>query len=132
MQGEDSTKMAGEVLAASMSLTGPASSGRLVCAPGAMAFSFYRRPVFLQEHAMLHFVLLATKRPAFRPTVETLEDRSLPSTLGFAGSELMFNPQPEPPRDYVATSTVQVPGGDKMFNPQPEPPKDAEVIVLQR
>src|SRR5262245_32998287 len=35
---------AGEAMPPSNFLTGPASSGRLVCAPGPMAFSLYRRP----------------------------------------------------------------------------------------
>ena len=43
-------KAAGEVKPPSMSLTGPASPRRLVCAPGTMAFSFYRRPILNEEN----------------------------------------------------------------------------------
>jgi serine/threonine protein kinase/tetratricopeptide (TPR) repeat protein len=41
---QDKAKAAGEALRPSNGFTGPASSGRLVCAPGPMALYFYRRP----------------------------------------------------------------------------------------
>jgi serine/threonine protein kinase/Flp pilus assembly protein TadD len=40
----DKAEAAGEALRPSNGFTGPASSGRLVCAPGPMALYFYRRP----------------------------------------------------------------------------------------
>src|SRR5262249_26592644 len=70
--------------------TGPASPGRTVCAPGAMAFSLYRRPR-LERRRTMWFPLLSSRRrsrsehgtahrkPAStRLAVEALEDRIVP------------------------------------------------------
>src|SRR5262245_3012480 len=78
-----------------MPLTGPASPGRLVCAPGAMAFSLYRRPALerrniMSFHSWLQNLYSALapgrghrRRPrrsaTHRPRLEVLEDRTVPS-----------------------------------------------------
>jgi hypothetical protein len=88
-------KRAGEVSPPSNLLTGPAKPRRSVCAPAAMALSFYRRPASERRSLMSFFSWLrnrtsirsprgrAQHRPAahrFRPHLEALEDRALPST----------------------------------------------------
>src|SRR5262249_25681734 len=77
----------------SKSLTGPAPPRRPVCAPAAMAFPLYRRPVLEEEITMwlprLRNLIRGPhcpRRPARRPhqkplLLECLEDRCVPSTL---------------------------------------------------
>src|SRR5262249_50333522 len=86
----------GEVSPPSRSLTGPAPPRRSVCAPDTMLVSFYRRPPPSRSTLMQLFSWLRQQKtrqpqnrrsparrpaPGFRPRLEALEDRSLPSTL---------------------------------------------------
>jgi hypothetical protein len=89
------TKAAGEVSPPSRSLTGPARPRRSVCAPAAMALSFYRRPASERRITMSIFSWVrnrtstsprgrARQRPtrrSFQPRLEVLEGRDVPSTL---------------------------------------------------
>jgi uncharacterized membrane protein len=87
-------KAAGEVSPPSRSLTGPAKPRRSVCAPGAMASSFYRRPALERRMIMWFSSWLGKrqrstpsgrshksprKRSTCRPQLEALEDRTVPS-----------------------------------------------------
>src|SRR5262249_12454277 len=87
-------KAAGEVSPPSRFLTGPATPRRSVCAPAALAFSFYRRPILERRSIMWLTSWLRNRtanraprgrtqhRPAaprFHPQLNALEDRCLPS-----------------------------------------------------
>jgi hypothetical protein len=84
-------KAAGEVTPPSNALTGPAKPRRSVCAPAAMAFSFYRGPSLERRSIMWFSSWLRRWTPnprppaRFRPRLESLEDRALPSTFTAAG-----------------------------------------------
>jgi uncharacterized repeat protein (TIGR03803 family) len=102
------------------SLTGPASSGRSVCAPVAMAFSLYRGPpwtgvpgfsfpgdtvmkasFFKRWFGKRHGTIdnkRGTRATRLRPILEQLEDRTLPSglTLAMTDSGGTYNGQPFP------------------------------------
>jgi hypothetical protein len=95
-QALEEAKAAGAFSPPSKARTGPASSGRLVCAPGAMALSLYRRPTQKRRQTMSLIKLCkswlgrtangstlrsaAPRKPRLRLTVEPLEDRALPSS----------------------------------------------------
>src|SRR6516225_4506759 len=99
-----------------MPLAGPASPGRLVCAPGAMAVSLYRRPA-LERRSIMWFsswlrngrrsapaarrrTQTSPRQPAsFRPRLEALEVRLTPST-GYVQTNLTANPMPDPQQNY--------------------------------
>jgi hypothetical protein len=92
------TKTAGEVCREAKPSPAVAKAGRSVCAPGLMALSLYRRPVPERRRIMGFFSWLRNrqrsrcggnirsqrspgKRATFRPQLEALEDRCVPSTL---------------------------------------------------
>src|SRR5262249_45194004 len=91
---EVSSKAAGASQPRRRIRTGPAKPRRSVCAPMALAFSLYRRPVVERRSIMWFSSWLRNQTsnrapkgraqhrpPRFRPRLEALEDRSLPSTL---------------------------------------------------
>src|SRR5262249_4855692 len=85
-------KAAGAAQPPSKARTGPASPGRTVCAPGAMTFSFYRRPSHERRPTMSPLSWFARRRgPNCTPTrhnqsaarliLERLDDRCVPAFL---------------------------------------------------
>src|SRR5262249_50560340 len=96
---EVGSKAAGESQPQRRILTGPAKPRRSVCAPTALASSLYRRPPPKRSNIM-HLLSWLQQRPfgqlhnrpgrkhrptaQYRPRLELLEDRTLPSAVSFS------------------------------------------------